>query len=393
MRSHGKGSSAPLDVRLAGNILLEESRNVEEVTSLVRLLANDPRVGFEGLKPHAVTMEALTGGRSTAKVFKLTPLLDSNCRIKGSPVVIKIAPSLQGLCEKENYETFVRNGLPAHSRPELLLCHGSRNYQCLVYSFLGDPDGTPADTLSNYLQRGDMPHLDLALRLISDVIGETWYSAKSLQLEDDIAKRYLNRYFTNEFSSTTATSSLRECAARYFSARNEAAHCVIDGKLFPSPHQVLFETDQKRAFYSCILHGDLNSDNIVITPKQNRVAMVDFQRTGRGHVYEDFVALEASIRINCPSDASIGEIVETEKQIAMGRPQVREEAYATPIHKIRSVAFRQFGHLEDVATYHFAVASIGLRLMRATDLSHVSRARITASALWATKALADELAI
>jgi len=49
------------------------------------------------------------------------------------------------------------------------------------------------------------------------------------------------------------------------------------------------------------------------------------------------------------------------------------------------------GGVEDDANYHFAVAAIGLRLMQIVDLSHVARARITASALWAAKALAQEM--
>lgn len=162
---------------------------------------------------------------------------------------------------------------------------------------------------------------------------------------------------------------------------------MIGEAWFPWPHGVLFAADRNHPYHSCILHGDLNTDNIVVGQD---LTLIDFQRTGRGHVYEDLVALESSIRINYPPDASFSEILERERLIAVGQ-QLHKDPYAASIQKIRNAAFRYFGRLEDNATYHFAVAAIGLRLMRTVDLSHVARARITASALWAAKALTGEL--
>jgi hypothetical protein len=112
-------------------------------------------------------------------------------------------------------------------------------------------------------------------------------------------------------------------------------------------------------------------------------------KTGRGHVYEDLVSLEVSVRINYPRDAANGDILETERLIALGRLH-RKKPYAAAIRRIRAAAFDYFGRVEDDAAYHFAVAAIALRLMEATDLTHVARARITASALWAAKMLAGE---
>ena len=120
------------------------------------------------------------------------------------------------------------------------------------------------------------------------------------------------------------------------------------------------------------------------------MTLVDFLKTGRGHVYEDLVALEASVRINYPPDASFGEILETERRIALGLRLPRNDPYSASIRKVRDAALRHFGRVEDDANYHFAVAAIGLRLMRALDLSHIARARITASALWAAKVVAGE---
>jgi hypothetical protein len=154
---------------------------------------------------------------------------------------------------------------------------------------------------------------------------------------------------------------------------------------------LLFASKRKRAYHSCILHRDLNTDNIVVAHDPDCVTLIDFQKTGRGHVYEDLVALEASVRINFPPAASFSEILETERLIALARQQPRTDPYAVSIRKIRHAAFSYFGRLEDEANYQFAVAAVGLRLMQAIDLPEFARARITAGALWAAKALTGEL--
>jgi hypothetical protein len=107
-------------------------------------------------------------------------------------------------------------------------------------------------------------------------------------------------------------------------------------------------------------------------------------------VHEDLMAVEASVRINYPEDAAFGDILEKERRIALGRRPPRADPYSASIRKIRDAASSYFGRAEYGANYHFAVAAIGLRLMQAVDLTHIARARITASALWAAKALERE---
>jgi hypothetical protein len=222
---------------------------------------------------------------------------------------------------------------------------------------------------------------------------DTWYSPTQFREERDIARRYLDRYFTGSRSTAELEATLRACAARYFNARQKDGRYIIGGLSFPPPRALLFASGRKRPYRSCILHGDLNSDNIIVADDPAGVTVVDFQKTGRGHVYEDLIHVEASVRINYVRDASFGEILEKERLIALGerlRPP-RDDPYSAAIRKIRDAAFRYFGRVEDEANYHFAVAAIGLRLMQAVDLTHVARARITASALWAAKALAGEI--
>ena len=379
------------DIRFSGGAPFRTAREHKEALSLIRRLAVSAGVAVADLVLSAVTLEALTGGRSAARVFKLTPFFGPDRQAKGSPVVVKIAPRVQGVSEKANYDKFVRWALPAACRPDLLGFGRTRTYSGLCYSFVGRAKGSRIDTLTDCLQRGDATKVELVLRRIFDPMRGTWYSPALCRTESDIARRYLDRYFTGPRSTAKAEATLRACAARYFNARQKDGRYVIGGLSFPSPRTTLFASDRKRPYRSCILHGDLNSDNIVVANDPAGVTVVDFQKTGRGHVHEDLIFVEASVRINYVRDASFGEILEKERLIALGRRRPRNDPYSASIRKIRAAALRYFGRVEDDANYHFAVAAIGLRLMQAVDLSHVARARITASALWAAKALAREI--
>jgi len=391
MRVRRKSSPTLLDIHFSGGAPFTTASEHKQALSLVRRLIGGGGVGFAGLVPNAATLEPLTGGRSAAHVFKLTPLFGSDSQIKGPPVIVKIAPRAQGTAEKANYDKFVRWGLPAACRPELHGFARTRDHSGLCYAFVGGDGAAKVETLTDHLQRGDTTKMELVLCRIFDSMRDTWYSPHLLRQERDIARHYLDRYFTGEHDTFETETALRGCAERYFNTRQTNERSVVGTTSFPSLRTLLFASKQTRPYHSCILHRDLNTDNIVVAHDPDCVTLIDFQKTGRGHVYEDLVALEASVRINFPPDATFSEIFETERLIALARQQPCNDPYTTSIRKIRDAAFSYFGHLEDEANYQFAVAAVGLRLMRAIDLSHVARARITASALWAAKVFSGDL--
>src|SRR3546814_15047027 len=91
---------------------------------------------------------------------------------------------------------------------------------------------------------------------------------------------------------------------------------MIGATAFPSICGVLFSSPTARGYRSCVIHGDLNSDNVVVGPNGAPVQLIDFPRTGRGHVYRDLVSLKASVRINSPSAASYDHILNTHRPSA-----------------------------------------------------------------------------
>jgi hypothetical protein len=376
-----------MEIHFSGPAPFPNARALREARALIRRLLRMAGLATGAPAPAAVRLEALTASRSAAQVFKVTPVprhAGENC---GYPLVVKIAPLAECEAERGRYGRYGRV-LPPVLRPELLAAARAGALGGLCYAFVGGHDGGGRETLTDALQRGDAAALALALGAVGDATRDVWRGPHRLRAEGDIARRYLHRHFTGSRAAARAEAALFGCAARYFGASRTATRWLIGPASFPPPFATLFASGRKLPYVSAIVHGDLNSDNILLVPGRAGVTLVDFRNSGRGHVIEDLIALEASIRINWPPDAGFADILEGERLIALGQGR-GDDPYAAAIATIRAAA-ADFGQGRDDLTYHFAVAAVGLRLMQAVDLSDVARARITAATLWAVKALAGE---
>lgn len=372
------------DLRFSSRLPFATAREAREIAELIKLaLVNaHPEIGDSVCD--AIMLETLNGGRSGSFVFKATALTNKGRWRHQARMVVKVAPLDAGTAEQANYEQLVRPLLPSGHRPDLHGFATAHHRAALCYSLLGDGDNP--ETLTDRLAMGDVTPLPLILSSLFEHLHQ-WYSANQTRPDKDLARYYLARYFSDTSSAILAEATLLGHAAQYFGAQHSAQGYRIHEAEFPAICELLFAGRNARAYTSCIVHGDLNSDNIILDRHGKFAGLVDFQRTGRGHVFQDIVALEMSVRINAPSNASFDDIWEVERLIALGPSPIGSDPYAMAIIGIRETGRRLFGFEEMVANYQFAVATIGLRLMRATDLSDAACARITASALWAATKL------
>lgn len=379
-------SMAP-DLRFSGRHPLASVREAQEIAELIKLVLVNANTEMCDSACDAIMLETLTGGRSGSFVFKATPLSTDGRRLYPARTVIKVAPLDAGTTERGNYQQFVRPFLPSHYRPELHGFATAHDRAALCYSLLGD--GDKPETLTDRLAMGGMVALDPILLPLFEHLHH-WYSASQTRPEKDLAQYYLTRYFKDTGSAILAESTLFRHAAQYFGAQHNARGYRIHKVDFPAICETLFGRCDAPAYTSCIVHGDLNSDNVMLDRHRQFAGIIDFQRTGRGHIFQDIVALEMSVRINAPSNATFDDIWEVERLIALGKPHIGSNPYAAAIIGIRQAGRRLFGFDEAFASYQFAVAATGLRLMRATDLSDAACARITASVLWAATKLTED---
>ncbi|HEY3397852.1 MAG TPA: phosphotransferase [Armatimonadota bacterium] len=67
----------------------------------------------------------------------------------------------------------------------------------------------------------------------------------------------------------------------------------------------------------CPCHGDLHVANVFVLP-DNSPRLIDFGRTGMGHVFRDFAAIEASIRLTCTDASDRSALMAAEDRISSG---------------------------------------------------------------------------
>jgi len=77
--------------------------------------------------------------------------------------------------------------------------------------------------------------------------------------------------------------------------RNEGF--IWNGVKVPDPLQTLGSAKMSRKYKSCIIHGDMNANNI-ITAEDGRAIMIDYRHTTVGPRALDFAALETAIRLS-----------------------------------------------------------------------------------------------
>jgi hypothetical protein len=132
----------------------------------------------------------------------------------------------------------------------------------------------------------------------------------------------------------------------------------------------------------------------------DRFIFIDFQDTGRGHVFQDFVAFESSVRMNYGRDGSYiyaakGEEDVANKQLSpqqflqwecqLARLVAGTELNEGPqlfrlIAQIRSMARRNFP-TEDWNTYLYASAIHHFRLLRLGGNDEHQQGRLTAAVI------------
>jgi len=324
-------------------------------------------------------LQPLRGGRSAAGVYKATLLSNSGLEARTPLVVVKVTSAADCAVEHHNHQAFA-SLLPSAYRPTLLGVATRGRLGALCLSYFGDRS-QPARTLTDDLQAGDIAPLDLFCGSTVLALREHWYEATTTRRLHGLGQRYLEHYFGTLEAAIHAEAILEQYGAAYLAIERTGSGYRHGSAKFPNLVSLLFGRADRSAFTSCIVHGDLNSDNVMTLPHLGVAALIDFQKTGRGHLFEDLVAIETSIRINYRPEIIPREMLDRERHIVAGHPAARHDAYASAIATVQRAA-RSLGDLEEWPTYHFAVAAIGLRLMLATDLSIAAKARIAASTFW-----------
>jgi CheY-like chemotaxis protein/thiamine kinase-like enzyme len=324
-----------------------------------------------------VTLRPLTGGRSESDVYKLTASLpdpQNDCL----PAVLKISTHEKAKKELQNYNRFVKWLLPYTWRVDILGVGFTKKWGAICYSFVLS-NQEKFDSLTYYIEKKNNDVIEHVYNQIFATDKQKWY--RIIREEESISKRYFERYF-NCGDGTKETNSFKTYIQQFFTdTMYDANEVTVDKQKYPIPYDCLFTEKHNQKYAICIIHGDLNGNNIIIS-ENKQILFIDFQDTGFGHVFEDFIALECSIRLSYPIEVNKSKSIDYlnfELNIENDFETSFDSKYKEHINNIRKLAFENF-KTEDKKNYYYGLAAYAFRLLR-LDLTDEQKIKITACLL------------
>lgn len=351
--------------------LPDELKNNNELHSLLSQVTFVSHKQDTYINGRNILLTPLSGGKSGSHVFKMIAK-NPESNISSVPAVLKISKRKYAEEELENYNRFVKWILPYSWRVDLLGVGFTKSYGAVCHSFVLS-GREEFDSLTHFISYGKVDVVKNILSKIFNPDMRSWYSEKLIQYENNINERYLNKYFTKDSAKdNSAKRFAKYCQEIFHGSVVTNTYVKVFGHRYPLPMDCLFGQPNGK-YQSCICHGDMNSNNIIVA-KNGEIIFIDFQHTGRGHVFEDFITMESSIRLFFCNSADNREkvqwkdIFKWEERIT----SVSDNKTLSPLYQIiadiRSRAQKNFPE-ENFRNYYYGVAAINCKLLRLPNLS------------------------
>lgn len=317
-----------------------------------------------------VKLEPLTGGRSGSDVFKMVGYGASES-LSFIPAVLKISDIDNARREWDNYRIYVKWLIPFSWRADVLGIAFTKRLGALCYSFIHSR-GRSFDSLTRYIEMGD----DSAIALLAETILspdlKRWYGL-TVQ-ESNISRRYLQRFFSEDGAEGASRAQFERMIRVYAGASVSSREFSLGRREHRLPHEVLLR-ELRGTYTSCLCHGDLNSNNIMVS-SSGELMFIDFQHTGWGHAFEDFIMLEISVRLHWPrpNEAAFSDRLEVEGSLIEFGASV-QEAELKQISLLRRAAVDNFP-AESFRNYLYGLSVMIFSILRYGSVEEWRRARL-----------------
>lgn len=205
------------------------------------------------------------------------------------PVVLKIAARKKIETEAENYHTYIEGQLGGlrHARLERHIVLWEVG--TAVYSFIGTQhDQLPTSFADYYVRVWDDKAIQQILRELFGMVWSRLYHRSAQVVPGDLA--LYDQY------DTVWSHRLRRYLPFY---TNLSRAIYFPGLQIPLLNPVVWalENSARSAVHgmrTAITHGDLHADNLLVD-EDGHCWVIDFERSGRGPILQDFVELETDI--------------------------------------------------------------------------------------------------
>ncbi|MBN2148877.1 MAG: phosphotransferase [Anaerolineales bacterium] len=210
------------------------------------------------------------------------------------PVIVKLGRAHKLQKEVSNYEDHIRGYLVGFFHPQLQTSAVLWDVGGAIYSHLGS--SANVQTFSQFYASASIPEIQHCLEQFFSTTWSALYRNTCEWQKTTAFRAYSDVWGNNWYDERICSFSAPEI-------RN--AMGVEQGKILGArdpiawlKEHVLAETENPQATLEdvkfAVTHGDLHGDNLLIDDKHN-AWVIDYERSGKGPILQDFVELEADI--------------------------------------------------------------------------------------------------
>jgi hypothetical protein len=225
-------------------------------------------------------------------MFSRWRLETKKSNILSVPAVLKV--SKREFAEKEitNYQRYVKWGVPYLWRVDVLGTGFTKHFGAIAYSFV--MSGLQKfEALTQYIRDGNEKIIKNALERLFSPEMKRWYGEELICDEENINKRYSQRYFRGSENKNDSAKRFDHVVQREFGARIAQDHILVDGVKLAKPLEIFFGRPHGR-YKSCICHvvsrrrnppscqgtGTADDFSLVRVSRRPLAARVNDQHTG-----------------------------------------------------------------------------------------------------------------
>ncbi len=350
-------------------------------------------------KAESVLVRPMTQGQSVTGVLWAQPFYTSG---GGRAVVLKFGDFRKIEEEASNFKQYIEPYIGGGRNSTILDRRRTPYLGGILYSLLG-ADSEHLEDFGSFYRHSDAQQIGEVLdRLFLNTCG-AWYANTSQLQPYNLTEEYQQSLgFTPEKLERPLSElqrSVQGTQKLYFTSLNSDHG-------FTNPIPGLSGPPLIRSTYTCITHGDFNHHNLLVD-KTGHTWLIDFLRTGRGHILRDVAQLDTEIRfvLLTTDEATLEErLCLEEKLCSIDRfSQVDQlldpfptnnpalaRAYATVVHlRVLARQLVRQNPNDDLSEYYIALFYNAVNILRFSSLPLGQREH----ALLSASILADRLAL
>lgn len=298
-----------LDIQSADGLVLEELADellpdvpIEQKKSELIDLLN--RLFYD---MSSIVISPVSAAHSGSCLVEVEPY----CAVRGraQPVIVKLDRREKTLRETENFDRYVHGfvGGNRYTNKERI-CY-TLHLGGIVYSLLGLSGQFVS--FAEYYRAHDAEAVNATIQNLFHETCRYWYENRGHKRRRDLSALYRKQL---GFNQSNLEHALRDWF-RKLVEQGEIRFSALDGT-FPNP--VYCPYVDERSFtlpvFVATTHGDLNGSNVLVD-SNGYTWLIDFYRTGEGHILRDFIELEATIKFELLDVADLVALYELESAL------------------------------------------------------------------------------